>query len=129
MRVLADTHTWLWMLGAPERLPAAVRDLVSDPATEVLVSAASAWEIAIKHDLGKLTLPEPPATYVPRRLAATGCTALAVEVVHALRAGALPPHHRDPFDRLLIAQAQVLRVPLCSGDRAFAAYAVEVLWD
>lgn len=128
MRVLIDTHTWLWMLSAPDRLPDRAREVVDDPANEVLVSAASAWEIAIKHELGKLELPEPPASFVPNRLAVTDCTALPVEIVHALRAGGLPPHHRDPFDRLLIAQAQVLRVPLCSGDRAFAPYSVELLW-
>lgn len=126
--MLVDTHTWLWMLNAPDRLPDAAREALDDPANEVLVSAASAWEIAVKHQLGKLELPEPPASFVPSRLAATNCTGLPVEVVHALRAGALPPHHRDPFDRLLVAQAQVLRVPLCSGDRALAPYAVDLLW-
>lgn len=128
MRVLVDTHTWLWMLASPDRLPARAREVVDDPRTEVLLSAASAWEIAIKYQLGKLPLPEVPATYVPSRLPASGCTGLAVEHAHVLRTGLLPLHHRDPFDRLLVAQAQVLGTPLVSGDRAFAAYDVEVLW-
>ncbi len=128
MRLLVDTHTWLWMLSAPDRLPARVREIVANPSTEVLVSAATAWEIAIKHGLGKLPLPEPPSTFVPSRLASSGCVALAIDHGHALTAGALPSHHRDPFDRLLIAQSQVLQIPLCSGDRAVAAYEVDLLW-
>jgi PIN domain nuclease of toxin-antitoxin system len=127
--VLVDTHAWLWMLTAPDRLPAPARDVVGDPGVEVLVSAASAWEIAIKYELGKLPLPEAPATYVPTRVAASGCTPIAVEHAHALRTGLLPQHHRDPFDRLLVAQAQVLGVPIVTGDRAISPYDVEVLWD
>lgn len=128
MRALVDTHAWLWMLASPARLPERVRDVVGDPGTEVLVSAASSWEIAIKFQLGKLPLPEAPATYVPSRIAASGCSALAIEHAHVLHAGALPSHHRDPFDRLLIAQARMLGVPLVSGDDAVEAYDVEVLW-
>lgn len=129
MRLLVDTHTWLWMLSRPDRLPLRAREVVGDPSTEVLVSAATAWEIAIKHELGKLPLPEPPSAFVPSRLVTSGCVALAIEISHVLAAGALPPHHRDPFDRLLIAQSQVLRVPLCSGDPAVAAYDTDLLWD
>lgn len=128
MRVLVDTHTWLWMLAAPDRLPVRAAAVVGDPATQVLVSAASAWEIAIKYELGRLPLPEPPASFVPTRMRASGCDPLPVDHGHALAAGALPPHHRDPFDRLLIAQARQLRVPLCSGDRAVEAYDVDLLW-
>ncbi len=129
MRVLVDTHAWLWMLTRPDRLPAAARDTVGDPATEVLLSAASAWEIAIKYQLGRLPLPEAPTTYVPSRVAASGCTALAIEHAHVLRAGLLPDHHRDPFDRLLVAQGQILGVPLVSGDRALDAYDIDLLWE
>ena len=129
MRVLVDTHTWLWMLTSPHRLPATTRDTVGDPGTEVLLSAASAWEIAIKYHLGRLPLPEAPTTYVPSRVAATGSTALAIDHAHVLRAGELPDHHRDPFDRLLVAQAQILGVPLVSGDRALGAYDVKLLWE
>jgi PIN domain nuclease of toxin-antitoxin system len=128
VRALVDTHAWLWMLASPGRLPESVREVVGDPLTEVLVSAATSWEIAIKHQLGKLALPEAPATFVPTRLAASGCTALAIDHAHVLRAGALPPHHRDPFDRVLVAQAQALAIPIVSGDRAVAAYDVEVVW-
>lgn len=129
MRLLVDTHAWLWMLTSPDRLPPPTREIVGDPATEVLLSAASAWEIAIKYHLGRLPLPEAPSTYVPSRVAASGCAALAIDHTHALHAGLLPDHHRDPFDRLLVAQAQLLGVPLVSGDKALSAYDVEVLWE
>jgi PIN domain nuclease of toxin-antitoxin system len=129
MRLLVDTHTWLWMLASPDRLPDRARGVLGDQRTEVLLSAASSWEIAIKYKLGKLPLPEAPLTYVPSRMAASGCTGLAVEHAHVLRAGQLPLHHRDPFDRVLIAQAQILGTPVVSCDPAFAAYEVELLWD
>jgi PIN domain nuclease of toxin-antitoxin system len=123
--VLVDTHVWLWMLTSPDRLSSAARRAVASPSNDVFVSAASAWEIAIKHQLGRITLPEPPAKYVPAKIVASGCTALPIEVGHTLRAGALPQHHRDPFDRLLVAQAQAMSIPLVTSDRAIAPYAVE----
>ena len=129
MRVLADTHAWLWMLTDPDRLPARAAEVLADPTTQVFVSAASAWEIAIKYELGRLPLPEPPTSFVPARLRASGCDPLPIGHGHALAAGALPPHHRDPFDRLLIAQSRQLRIPLCSGDGAVSDYDVEILWD
>lgn len=128
MRVLLDTNTWLWMLASPERLPDRARSTVADPQTETLLSAASSWEIAIKYQIGRLVLPEGPTTFVPSRMAASGCTGLAIDHAHVLRAGLLPPHHRDPFDRVLVAQAQMLGAPLVSGDRAFDAYDVAILW-
>ena len=91
------------------------------------LSAASSWEIAVKFALGKLPLPEPPEAFVPKRLARDRITPLAVEHVHALRVSALPLHHRDPFDRLLVAQAQVEEMPILTVDPAFSMYDVEVL--
>lgn len=129
MRILVDTHVWLWMLSEPARLPSRSQAVLADSSNEILVSAVTAWEIAIKHGLGKIFLPEDPAMFVPSRLTASGCTALAIEHADALIAGALPHHHRDPFDRLLIAQSQALGVPLCTADKAIRAYRVEVLWD
>ena len=127
MRVLLDTQCWLWMAAAPDRLSPRARALVETTDHELLLSAASAWEIAIKHALGKLTLPEPPERYVPSRAAALRTLPLAIEHDHALRVAALPPHHRDPFDRLLVAQAQIEDVPILTADPVFARYDVSVI--
>ncbi len=125
--MLLDTQAWLWMLAAPDRLAAPARALVEDTRTTLVLSAASSWEIAIKHGLGKLDLPEPPASYVPSRIRSSGVTPLAVEHAHALAVADLPPHHRDPFDRLLVAQAQMESLPLLSADPAFDPYDIEVI--
>ena len=127
MRILLDTHSWLWMASSPERLSAGARALVEASDNELYLSAASAWEIAIKHALGKLRLPEPPARYVPSRLDTLRVGALPIELGHALRVSALPAHHRDPFDRLLIAQSQLERLPILTSDPAFALYDVETI--
>src|SRR5687767_11802843 len=107
MKVLLDTQCWLWMAASPERLSASARSLVERYDLELYLSAASAWEIAIKHALGKLRLPEDPVRYVPKRIASMHILPLPIDHDHALRVATLPPHHRDPFDRLLIAQAQI----------------------
>lgn len=125
MRVLLDTQVWLWMLGAPERLNEEARNLVEDTDQDLLLSSASSWEIAIKWSLGKVELPEPPEDYVPSRIRASGVTPIPIEHSHALRVGELEPHHRDPFDRLLIAQALIERIPILTADAAFAHYPVE----
>ena len=127
MRVLLDTQAWLWMLAAPERLAPATRKLVASPDHELLLSAASAWEIAIKHGLGKLRLPDAPERAVPELMARTGVVPLPVLHRHALRVASLPPKHRDPFDRLLVAQAQIEDVPILSADRSFRLYEVKVI--
>lgn len=126
-RLLVDTHVWLWLQSDPDRLPASVRDMVEDRGVELLLSAASAWEIAIKYRLGKLLLPQDPATYVPDRMRRSGTTPLSVEHAHVLRVSELPDHHRDPFDRLLVAQAQILDVPIVTADSQFERYQVTVL--
>lgn len=127
MRILIDTQVWLWMLATPERLSARARGLLVSSDTELLLSAASAWEIAIKHGLGKLALPAAPAVAVPELMAQSGVTALPITHAHALATAALPPLHRDPFDRLLIAQAQLERLPIMTADPAIGRYEVEVL--
>ncbi len=127
MRLLLDTQVWLWMVAAPTRLSAAGRSLVTAANNELLLSAASAWEIAIKYGLGKLDLPHAPADYIPRLMARGGITALPVLHNHALHVATLPLHHRDPFDRLLVAQAQLENVPILTGDKTFQLYEVETL--
>ena len=127
MRLLVDTQCFLWMQAAPDRFGPASLELLRNADTEVLLSAASAWEIAIKYALGKLPLPERPQVYVPSRMQTSGTTGLAVVHAHALRVAALPMHHRDPFDRLIVAQAQLEGVPVLTSDHAFDGYDVEVL--
>jgi PIN domain nuclease of toxin-antitoxin system len=127
VRILLDTQCWLWMSLSPERFSGRARRLVEDRANVLYLSAASAWEIAIKHALGKLRLPEPPVRFVPARVAALGVQPLAIEHQHALHAATLPPHHRDPFDRLLVAQAQLDDLAILTGDPRIGAYDVTTI--
>ncbi len=126
MRALLDTHIWLWMLTEPDRL-GTTRGLVEDPDTELLLSAASTWEIGIKYALGRLPLPGPPASYVPDRLRSSAVTTLPIGVSDTLAVAELPHHHRDPFDRLLVVQAQAHGIPIITADDQIAQYDVEVL--
>jgi PIN domain nuclease of toxin-antitoxin system len=124
---LLDTHVWLWLLADPSRIRADLLAEMSSSRTRLLLSAASSWEVAIKWAMGRLLLPEPPESYVPSRMQRTGVSGLAVEHVHALHVATLPPHHRDPFDRLLVAQAQIERIAIVTVDRVFDAYDVPVI--
>jgi PIN domain nuclease of toxin-antitoxin system len=127
VRLLVDTQCWLWMTSQPQRFSEPVRDQIARTSTELLLSAASAWEIAIKHALGKLRLPERPVEYVTSRLRETRTRPLAISWEHAIHVSDLPAHHRDPFDRLLIAQAQIEKVTILTADPTFALYDVEIL--
>ena len=127
MRLLLDTHVLLWWLAADTRLGAAARAHIADPATLCLVSAATAWEIAIKTALGRVDLGEPPEVSLPREIAGGDFLELPITIAHALAVGTLPAHHRDPFDRLLVAQARVERLQIVTADRVFAAYDVALL--
>ena len=128
MRVLVDTQVWLWMVADPDRLSRAARALVTSDDHELFLSAASAWEISIKYGLGKLTLPAPPAEFVPTRMQATRVLPLAVTHVHAARVAELPLHHRDPFDRLLVAQAQAESLTLLTADAQLRPYGIAITW-
>jgi PIN domain nuclease of toxin-antitoxin system len=125
--ILLDTHVWIWMTMAPERLSKHARRHIQKEKNELLLSAASAWEISIKWTLGKLTLPGTPAEFVSQHLAITKTYPLAIQHSHALRVAQLPRHHDDPFDRLLIAQAETEGVPILSGDPQFRGYAVDII--
>jgi len=127
VRVLLDTQAWLWMLAAPERLAPASRRLLTKSDNELLLSAASAWEIAIKHGLGKLRLPDTPERAIPELMARTGVVPLPVLHRHALRVATLPRKHGDPFDRLLVAQAQIEDLAILTADRSFRLYDVRVI--
>lgn len=115
------------MQGAPNRLSGEARSLVEDQDNELLLSAASAWEIAIKHALGRLDLPEPPARYVPDRMRSSMVEGLQVTHSHALASGSLPSFHRDPFDRMLIAQAMSERLTIMTADEAIYRYPIETI--
>jgi len=127
VRVLVDTQCWLWMHLAPERFSRKTRRLLQRRETDLLLSTASIWEIAIKHRLGKLRLPEPVERWVPSRIQAGQTSVLAIEAPHALRVASLPPVHRDPFDRMIVAQALVEGVPVLTSDIALADYGVDVI--
>lgn len=116
------------MQAQSKRLSRETRALLEDPENQLFLSAASSWEIAIKYAMGKLPLPLPPVEYVLGRMETSGTSPLPVQHIHALHAGSLPLHHADPFDRLLIAQAQVENLELLTADRQFEAYEVELLW-
>ncbi|MHB1538640.1 MAG: type II toxin-antitoxin system VapC family toxin [Solirubrobacteraceae bacterium] len=126
MRLLLDTRVFLWLQTEPQRLGHQLQ-LVEDPLNELLLSAASAWEIVIKHSLGRLPLPEAPARYVPRRVAAIGARSVPIEQEHALSVGSLPPLHRDPFDRLLVAHGTSLHATILTADAVVAGYDVPTI--
>jgi PIN domain nuclease of toxin-antitoxin system len=128
MRVLLDTHTFLWWVTDDPQLSETVRAIITDANNLVFLSVASAWEIVIKVRTGKLVLPEPPEAYIPRRLASNQFQSLGIELAHVLQVSSLPDWHRDPFDRILIAQSQVERLPLLSLDRQISQYSVQVVW-
>jgi len=127
VRYLLDTHVWLWLLEAPGHIRPDLVSEFSGRQTQLYLSAAVSWEIAIKWALGRMPLPEPPAAYVPRMMRTSGVAGLAVEHVHALQVATLPRHHGDPIDRLLIAQAQVEHLPIVTVDSVFDDYDVEVV--
>ena len=128
MRLLLDTHAFLWWLDGDRRLSLKSRRLIADETNVVLVSAASAWEITTKARLGKLPGARAVAADVAGSVASQGFVPLDITVIHAQRAGALAGEHRDPFDRMLIAQTQLEDVSIVSDDHVFDAYGVRRLW-
>lgn len=127
MKYLLDTHVWLWWTAGSERIERSTREKFLSSSNELLVSAASAWEIAIKYRLGKLALPSEPRVYVRAQLALQAIRSLDVTVAHASATADLPLHHSDPFDRLLIAQARCEDLVFVTADRSLAAYDVPQL--
>jgi len=125
VNLLLDTHVFLWWIGEPARLSDEAGAAIADSGTLVHVSAASAWEISIKRALGRIDLRDEEFSYGMRE---SGFAELNVTSEHGLVAGALPPHHRDPFDRMLVAQAMVEGMRLVTHDRAIAPYGVETVW-
>lgn len=128
MRLLLDTHAFLWWVNnAPELSPKA-RAAITKADNECFLSLASCWEMAIKISLGKLSLSQPLDRFIPEQLLANGFQTLDIDFRHITRLPALPFHHRDPFDRLLVAQAASERLTLVTADAALAAYDIKRLW-
>ena len=128
MRLLLDTCTFLWIVGGASELSPRAREVFADPANEALLSAASAWEIAVKHRLGRLPLPEPPDMFVPAQRVAHGIEPLPLDEEAALHVAKLPDLHRDPFDRILVAQALVGGLVVVTPDDSIREYPVRTLW-
>lgn len=131
MRVLLDTHAFLWFILADSQLSGAAKGIIENPGNDVAVSPASYWEIAIKIQLGKYALQEPFRQFFDKHVATNNFSIIPVEPRHAEPLTTLPtspPYHKDPFDRLIIAQAMVEGIPVVSADRAFDAYPVTVHW-
>jgi len=128
MRVLLDTHTLIWWATDDPKLSRKAQAILSSLETDVFVSAASAWELSTKVRIGKLPGLEVFAAEFPARIRALGFSDLAIQVEHGQRAGLLPGNHKDPFDRMLIAQAQAENMPIVSNERVFDAYHVRRIW-
>lgn len=128
MKLLADTHAMLWWLRDDDRLSPRARALLGDGANEVLWSLASSWEIAVKLATGKLELDRPPHRLFADLVTEQGVVLLPIGHEHCALLAAVPLHHRDPFDRMLVVQAQHERVPILSADGKLAAYDVKLLW-
>jgi PIN domain nuclease of toxin-antitoxin system len=128
VRLLLDTHAFLWWIGDDPRLSRRAAALIGDGANEVHVSAASAWEIVVKKGLGRVEIPEPIDRFLVAQLEMNAFLPLPIHVRHALGLAALPDVHRDPFDRILVAQAVAEDLCLVTGDRMLARYPVSVEW-
>jgi PIN domain nuclease of toxin-antitoxin system len=129
VKVLLDTHAFLWWVADDPRLSPRARRILAESANEVYFSAASGWELAIKARLGRLSVGGADiADFVAEQLAVNGFQVLPVNLSHALRTYALPDHHKDPFDRMLVAQAISEELALVSADRKLAAYKVRIVW-
>ena len=127
MRAIADTHALVWWLNRDRHLSAVAQKFISSSANEVLVSAATVWELSIKNRSGKLNV-QALLDNIEDAMEEQGFVVLRISCNHALRAGSLPLHHADPFDRMLVAQAQAEHVALITADRAFDAYGVRRIW-
>ncbi|MCJ7784306.1 MAG: type II toxin-antitoxin system VapC family toxin [Desulfobacterales bacterium] len=128
MKVLLDTHTFLWWITDDPKLSLRVRGIISDGENEIFISAATGWEIAIKSQIGRLKLPDEPQRFILEQLKINGMKRLPIEMRHALHVSTLPAYHQDPFDRILIAQAQMEDLPVLSADPEIGKYEVTIIW-
>lgn len=128
MRFLLDTHSFLWWVRKDDRLSDTVREIISEERNEIFVSVASAWEISIKAGLGQLDIPRGPERFITRHTELNDFAVLPIHLRHALGVYELPDIHRDPFDRILVAQSQAEDMPILTIDSEIALYPVETVW-
>ena len=128
MRFLLDTHTFLWWVADDPQLSLSAKTIISNPDNEIYFSVVSAWEIIIKVGTGKFSLSQPPEIYIPSRITSNQFETLTVQMPHILRINGLPNFHKDPFDRLLIAQSLVEDLSLITVDQEIAQYPVKTIW-
>ncbi|MGK7933675.1 MAG: type II toxin-antitoxin system VapC family toxin [Microcystaceae cyanobacterium] len=127
MKILLDTHVWLWALVKPEKLELSAKNIITARENALYLSIASVWEIGIKVKIGKLTLPESLETFIMTRVDIWGMYLLDININHVIKASQLPLHHKDPFDRILIAQSQVENIPILTIDKMFNNYDVNLI--
>ena len=128
MKFLLDTHTFLWWITDDPQMSAKALDLIGDSQNNLYWSTASSWEVAIKYALGRLPLPDAPANFIAAELGKNRIESLPIVDAHAFRAGELPRHHRDPFDRMLVAQAQIEKMCILTADAQITHYDVKTIW-
>lgn len=128
MRILLDTCTFLWIAANARELSDRARDFFSDPGNEVFLSPVSAWEIVVKHSIGRLPLPRPPHEFVPEERRRHRISSIGLNEEAVLQLAKLPDHHRDPFDRMLICQAVAQGLTIMTPDPAIARYPVPIAW-
>jgi PIN domain nuclease of toxin-antitoxin system len=128
MRAILDTHAMLWWVTNNSQLSQTVRDIIVDPDSTLYLSVASSWEIIIKFNTGKLPLPAPPTQFIQSCLDVSHFESMAIELPHVFQLNTLPDHHKDPFDRILIAQAQIENIPILTVDKLIVQYPVQTIW-
>lgn len=128
MRILLDTHAFLWWISDSPKLSEGAREAIEDGRNEPIFSAVSGWEIAMKAGVGKLLLPDPPEQFVKEQLSQNDLAVLPIHLRHVLGVYRLPDHHQDPFDRLLVSQALLEEIPLLSADPQISQYPVQTIW-
>ncbi len=128
MKILLDTHAFLWWITDDPKLSELARQIIGNGENTLFLSAASTWEIAIKARLGRLKIPDPPDRFISEQMHQNAIQGLPIQISHTLHVYHLPPHHQDPFDRILIAQAQLEALTLLSSDRLMGKYKLKVIW-
>ena len=128
MKALLDTHIFLWWITDHPKLSSRARQIISDGKNELFLSAVSGWEIAIKAQLGRIQIPDKPEVFISEQMVANAIVGLPIQISHAVHVYNLPLHHRDPFDRLLVAQAQLEGLPILTDDPQISQYPVKVIW-